>query len=133
MIIPILPSLMQAANRQHRQDSIIHLADANSHGVADCRTRSLSSQLPTNSHGSNAKANCLRVVCSSSNKTRMYGNTLDSATSVEEQATRCRSVSPGHCRPAEVTSLVARQHNPLMDSTTDNIIREKNERAACEE
>ena len=93
-------------------------------GVADRRTRSLSSQLPSNSHGSGAKSNPLRAGHSSINKTRMYENSLDSATSAEDQSTRHRSVSLGRSRMAEVTSLVARQCNPPSDSTTDSIIRE---------
>ena len=129
MIIPILPSLVQVANRQHRQDSLIHLVGASSHGVANRRTRSLSSQLPTDSHGSNTKANHLRVVHSSSNKTRMYENSLASATSADVQATSLQSVGPSHSRPAEVTSLVARQRNLPPNSTMDSIIRETNERA----
>ena len=133
MIIPILPSLMQAANRQHHQDSRIHLADASSHRVADRRTRSLSSQLPTDSHGSNAKANCLRVVHSSSNKTRMYKNSLASVASAEDQGTKRRSESPGCSRMAEVTSLVARQRNLPPDSTMDSITRETNGSATRED
>ena len=124
MIIPSLPSLVQAANHQRHHNSLIHLADASSHGVADRRTRSLSSQLPSDSHGSSTKANHLRVSHSSTNKTRMYGNSLDSATSAEDQGTRRQSVSLGRSRMAEVTSLVARQHNPPLDSTMDSIIRE---------
>ena len=111
MIIPILPSLVQAVNHQHRQDSLIHLADASSHGVADRRTRSLSSQLPSDSHGSSAKANCLRVGHSSTNKTRMYENSLDSATSAEDQGTRHLSVRLGRSRTEEVTSLMKSSRN----------------------
>ena len=133
MIIPILPSFVQAAHWQHCQDSLIHLADASSHGAADCRTRSLSSQLPTNSHGSSAKANHLRVVHSSSSKTRIYGNSLDNATSAEDQATRPRSVSPGRSRMAEVTSLKASSCNPPIKWDQKHIIREMSERATREE
>ena len=133
MIIPILPSLVQADNHQHRQDNLIHLADASSHGVADRRTRSLSSQLPNDSHGSSNKASHPRVGHSSTNKTRTYGNSLDSAIFVEDQDTRHLSVSPDRSRTAEVTSLVAMQRNPLSDSTTDSITRETSERATCED
>ena len=105
MIIPILPSLVQVANGQRRQDSLIHLADASSHGIADRRTRSLSSQLPSDSHGSSTKANHFRVGHSSTNKTSMYKNSLDSATFAEDQGIRHRSVSLGCSRMAEVTSL----------------------------
>ena len=132
MIIPILPSLVQADNHQHRQDSLIHLADASSHGAADHRTRSLSSQLPNASHGSSDKASHPRVGHSSTSKTRTYGNSLDSATFAEDQDTRHLSVSPDRSRTAEVSSLVAMQCNPPSDSTMDSIIRETSERAACE-
>ena len=129
MIIPILPSLVQAVNLQHHQDSLIHVTNASSHGVANHRTRSLSSQLPSDRHGSSAKASHLRVVHSSSNKTRMYKNSLDSATSADAQGTMRWSVSPGRSRPAEVTSLMASPRNPPADHTRDSIIREMNERA----
>ena len=105
MIIPILPSLVQADNHQRHQDSLIHLADASSHGVADRRTRSLSSQLPNNNHGSSNKASHLRVDHSSISKTRMSENSLDNATFVEDQGIRRRSVNLGRSRTAEVTSL----------------------------
>ena len=133
MIIPILPSLVPAANHQRCQDSLIHLADASSHGVADHRTRSLSSQLPSDSHGSSAKANHLRVGHSSTNKTRMYKNSLDSATSAEDQGTRHLIVSPGRSRMAEVTSLTESSRNLITGWDQAHISRETNERAACEE
>ena len=132
MIIPILPSLVQADNHQRRQDSLIHLADASSHGVADRRTRSLSSQLPNDSHGSSDKASRPRVGHSSTSKTRTYGNSLDSAIFAEDQGIRRRSASLGRSRTAEVTSLMAMQRNPPSDSTMDSIIRETSERAARE-
>ena len=109
MIIPILPSLVQAVNHQRRQDSLIHLADASSHGAVDHRTRSLSSQLPNASHGSSDKASHPRVDHSSTSKTRTYGNALDSAIFAEDQDTRHLSVNQGRSRTAEVTSLVAMQ------------------------
>ena len=132
MIIPILPSLVQAVNHQRRQDSLIHLADASSHGAADHRTISLSSQLPNASHGSSDKASHPRVGHSSTSKTRTYGNSLDSVTFAEDQGIRRRSASLGRSRTAEVTSLVARQRNPPSDSTMDSITREMTEGAARE-
>ena len=93
MIIPILPSLVQADNHQHRQDSLIHLADASSHGAANRRTRSLSSQLPNDSHGSSDKASHPRVSRSSISKTRTSGNSLVNAISVDEQGTKHQNVS----------------------------------------
>ena len=132
MIIPILPSLVHADNHQRCQDSLIHLADASSHGVADRRTRSLSSQLPNDSHGSSDQASHPRVGNSSTSKTRTYGNSLDNATFVEDQGKRYLSVSPGRSKTADVTSLVARQRNPPPDSTMDSITRETCERATRE-
>ena len=133
MIIPILLNLVQVDNHQRCQDSLIHLADASSHGVADRRTRSLSSQLPNDSHGSSDKASHLRVGYGSTNKTRMYENSLDSAISEEDQSIRRQSVRLGSSRMAEVTSLVARQRHPPLDSTMDSITRETNERATRED
>ena len=95
MIIHILPSLVQADSHQRRQDNLFHLADASSHGAADRRTKSLSSQLPNVSHGSSDKASHLRVGLSSTNKTRTSENFLDSAIFVEDQGIRRQSVSPG--------------------------------------
>ena len=114
-------------------EAVIHLADASSHGAADHRTRSLSSQLPNASHGSSDKASRLRVGHSSTSKTRTYGNSLDNATFAEDQGIRRRSASLGRSRTAEVTSLVAMQRNPPSDRTTDSIIRETSERATREE
>ena len=90
MIIPILPSLMRLSHHQCRQDKLIHLADAKSHGVAALQIRSFSSQLPSISHGSSAKANHPRVIPSTSNPTKIYENSLASATSVDVQATKCQ-------------------------------------------
>ena len=132
MIIPILPSLMQAANHQHRQDSLIHLADASSHGVANHQTRSLSSWLLSISHGSSTKANRLSIIHSNSNQTKMYKNSLASAISVDVQATKCQSAGLSHSKPAEITSLKASSCNPLTRWDQDHIIRETNERAICE-
>ena len=120
MIIPILPSLMQVAHRQHCQDSLIHLADASIHGVADRQTKSLSSLLPSISH-------------SSSNQTRMYKNSLGSAISVDVQATKHRSVSLSRSKPAKVTSLTASLRNPPTGWDQDHLIREMSERATHEE
>ena len=133
MIIPILPSLVQADNHQRRQDSLIHLADASSHGVANRRTRSLSSQLPNDSHGSSNKASRPRVGHSSTSKTSTYGNSLDSATFAKDQGTRHLSVRLGCSRMAKVTSLVARQRYLPPDSTMDSITRETSERATHED
>ena len=131
MIIPILPSLVQADNHQRRQDSLIHLADASSYGVADCRTRSLSSQLPNDSHGSSDKASCPRVGHSSTSKTRTSGDSLHNATFAEDQGIRRRSVNLGHSRMAEVTSLVESSRNQITGWNKAHIIRETNERADC--
>ena len=133
MRIPILPSLVQASNCQHRQDNLIHLADASSHGVADCRTRSLSSQLPSNGHGSSAKDNHLRVIHSSSNKTRIYENSMVNATPVVVQGTKHRSVGPNRSKLAEVTSLKECSRNLLTGWDQAHIIREMNKRATREE
>ena len=133
MIIPILPSLVQAAHCQHCQASLIHLADASSHGVAGCQTRSLSSRLPSVNHGSNAKANSPRIVLSSSNQTRMYENSLGSATSADVQATKHQSASLSHIKPEEVALLKVSSCNPLIRWDQDQIIREMSERASCEE
>ena len=133
MIIPILLSLMHAANCQRRQDSLIRLADASSHGVANCQTRSLSSRLPSISHGSSAKANHPRIIHSSSNQTRMYKNSLGSATSADVQATKCWSVGLSPSKLAEVTSLKASSCNPPIKWDQKHIIREMSERATREE
>ena len=106
MKIPILPSLVQADNHQRCQDSLFHLADASSHGAPDCRTRSLSSQLPNDSHGSSDKASRHRAGHNSISKTRTSENSLDNAISADDQDIRRLSVSPGRSRMAEVTSLV---------------------------
>ena len=105
-------------------EAVIHLADASSHGAADHRTRSLSSQLPNASHGSSDKASRHRVGHNSISKTRTSENSLDNAIFAEDQGIRHRSASLGRSRTAEVTSLVAMQRNPPSDSTTDSIIRE---------
>ena len=133
MTIRTSPSSVPRLLAQLTQVVVIHLADASSHGVVDRRTRSLSSQLPNASYGSSDKASHPRVGHSSTSKTRMYGNSLDSATYVEDQGIRRRSVSLGRSRTAEVTSLVARQRNPPTDSTMDRITREMSERATRED
>ena len=113
MTIPILQSLMRLPHLQHRQDRLIYLADASSHGVADHQIRSLSSRLPSISHGSSAKANHPRIVHCTSNQTRMCKNTLASATSVDILATKHRSVGLNHNKLAEVTLLEVSLCNPL--------------------
>ena len=113
IVIPIFPSLVQAPHHQHCQDSLIHLADTSSHGVANRQTRSLSSRLHSINHGSSSKTNHRRIIHSSSNKTRMYESSLDSATSVDEQAAKCQSVDLSHNKLAEVISLKASLRNLL--------------------
>ena len=120
MIIPILPSLVQAVNLQHHQDSLIHVTNASSHGVANRQTRSLSSLLPSISH-------------SSSNQTRMYENSLGSATSADVQATKRWSASLSCSKLAEVSLCKASLHNPLTGWDQDHIIRETSERTTREE
>ena len=63
----------------------------------------------------------------------MYENSLASATSVDVQGTKHRSVSPGRSKLAEVTSLEESSHNLLAGWDQAHIIREMNERAAREE
>ena len=79
MIIPILPSLVRVPHCQHYQDRVIHLADASNHGVANLLIRSLSSRLPSASHGNSAKANHPRIIPSTSDQTRIYEISLASA------------------------------------------------------
>ena len=115
------------------QEEVIHLAGTSSHGAADRRTRSLSSQLPNASHGSSDKASHPRVGHSSTSKTRTYGNSQDSAIFAEDQDTRHLSASLGRSRTAEVTSLTERSRNLITGWDQALIIRETNERAAYEE
>ena len=124
---------MQAPHCQHHQGSLIYLADASSHGVADCQTRSLSSRLPSASHGSSTKANHPRIVHSSSNQTRMYKNSLGSATSADVQATNHQSVALSCSKLAEVTLLKVGWHNTITGWDQDHLIREMSERATPEE
>ena len=63
----------------------------------------------------------------------MYGNSLDSATSVEDQGIRRQSVRLGLSRMAEVISLAERLRNLITRWDQAHIIRETNERAAREE
>ena len=118
---------MRLPHLQHCQDRVIHLADASSHGVANLQIRSLSNRLPSANHGSSAKANLPKIVHSTSNPTRMYENSLDSAISADVQATKCKSVGLNHRKPAEVTSLVARLHNLPTEWDQDHLIRETSE------
>ena len=113
-------------------EAVIHLATGGSHGAADHRTRSLSSQLPNASHGSSDKASRLRVGHSSTSKTRTYGNSLDSAIFAEDQGIRHRSVRLGRSRTAEVISLVESSRNLITGWDQAHIIREMSERAARE-
>ena len=115
------------------QEAVIHLATDGSRGATATLAQSLSCRASTHSTSSARASNQPRVDPSSTYITRMYGNSLDSATSAGDQGTRHLSVSLGHSRMVEVTSLVARQCKPPPDSTMDSIIRETNERAACEE
>ena len=114
--IQLLACLIQAA--------VIYLATDGSHEATVTLQRSLSSRTSAHSTSSTRTSNHNRVGLSSSYENRMYENSLDSATFVEGQATRRRSVNPGHSKPAEVISLMARQRNPPSDSTIDSIIRE---------
>ena len=63
----------------------------------------------------------------------MYENSLDSATSAEDQGTRRLSVSLGHSRTAEVSSLMESSRNLITEWDQAHIIRETSERTACEE
>ena len=74
-----------------------------------------------------------RVGLNSSNKTRTYGNSLDSATSVVALGTKHWSVSLGRSKRKEVISLKASLRNLLTGWDQAHIISEMNERATCEE
>ena len=111
----------------------IHLATDSSRGAAASLLRSLSSQASTHSSRSARASNHHRVGLSSSNKTRMYRNSLDKATSVVVRGTKCWSIGPDRSKPAEVTSLEGSLQNLLTRWNQAHIIREINERAACEE
>ena len=74
-----------------------------------------------------------RVNHSSTNKTRMYRNSLASAISAEDQGTRHQSVSLGRSRMAGVTSLKESLRNLITGWDQAHIIRETNERATREE
>ena len=133
MIIPILPSLVRLPHLQHCQDKLIHLADASSHGVANCTIRSCSSWLPSVSHGTSAKVKHPKIVHSIINQTRMCKSSLASTTSAALQVTKRRSVGLSHSKLAEVTSLMVRLRNPPPGWDQDHLIREMNERATREE
>ena len=115
------------------QEAVNHLATDGSRGAAATLLQSLSSQVSTHSSRSARASNHYRVGLSSSHKTKMYENSLDSATSVDEQGTKRRSVGQSCSKLAEVISLEASLRNPLTGWDQDHIIRETNERATCEE
>ena len=127
------PSSVLRLLAQLTQVVVIHLATGGSHGATATLARSLSSRASAPSTSSTRASNQPRVDPSSTNKTRMYENSLDSAISAEDQGIRCQSVSLGRSRMAEVTSLMVRQRNPPPDSTMDSITRETSKRAACED
>ena len=115
------------------QEAVIHLATDGSRGATANLVRSLSSRASAPSTSSDRANNQPRVGPSSTYKTRMYENSPDSATFAEDQGTRHQSVSPGRSRTAEVTSLVESSRNLITGWDQAHIIRETNERAACEE
>ena len=127
-----LSSVLQLLARL-TQEAVIHLATDGSRGATATLAQSLSSRASAHSTSSARASNQPRVDPSSTNKTRMYENTLDSATSVEDQGTRHRSVSLSCSRMAEVTTLVESSRNLITGWDQAHIIRETNERAAHEE
>ena len=127
------PNSVQRLLAQLTQVVVIHLATGGSHGATTTLARSLSSRASAPSTSSARASNQPRVDPSSTNKTRMYENSLDSAISAEDQGRRRRSVSLGHSRTAEVTSLVESSRNLITGWDQAHIIRETNERAVCEE
>ena len=118
---------------QLTQVVVIYLATGGSHGATATLARSLSSQASAPSTSSARASKQPRVDPSSTSKTRMYENSLDSAIYVEDQGIRHRSVRLGRSRTAEVTSLVESSCNLITGWDQAHIIRETNERAACEE
>ena len=132
-IIRTSPGLVLLLQAQRSQDRVIHLAVIGNHRAAVILARSLSSRQATGNHGSNAKASSSpKVVQTSNNKTRRSGNSLVSATSVDELGIRRRSVGRSREQAAEVISLVARSRNPPRRNNMDLIIRETSERATDE-
>ena len=125
-------SSIQQLQARPTLEVVIHLADASSHKAADRRTRSLSSQLPNASHGNSNKASRPRVDHSSISKTRTSENSLDYAIFAEDQGIRHRSVKLGRSKAAEVISLEESSRNRITRWDKAHIIRETNERAACE-
>ena len=112
------------------QEAVIHRAADISHGAAATPSQSLSSQA-LDHHSSSARASCpSRIGPSNSNRTRMSGNSLVSATSVVTQGTKHQSVDLNSSKLAEVTSLEDSSRNLLTGWDQAHIIRETNERAA---
>ena len=122
--LQLLARLIQAA--------VIHLATDGSRGATAILQRSLSTRASAHSTSSARASNQPRVDPSSTNKTRMYKNSLDSAISAEDRGIRRRSVSLGRSRMAEVTSLVESSRNLITGWDQAHIIRETNERATRE-
>ena len=112
---------------------VIHLTTDSSRGAAATLLRNLSNQASAHI-SSSARANNQHIVgLSSSNKTRMYRNSLVSATSVGAQGTKRQSVGLIRSKPAEVTSLEESSYNLLTGWDQAHIIRETNERATHED
>ena len=133
MTIRTSPSSVPRLLAQLTQVVVIHLATGGSRGATATLAQSLSSWASAHSTSSTRASNQPRVDPSSTNKTRTYGNSLDSATSTEDQGTKCRSVRLGHSRTAEVTSLVESSCNLITGWDQAHIIRETNERVTYEE
>ena len=133
MTIRTSPSSILRLLAQLTQVVVIHLATGGSHGATATLAQSLSSRASAPSTSSARASNQPRVDPSSTNKTRMYENSLDSAISAEDQGIRRRSVRLGRNGMAEVTSLMESSRNLITGWDQAHIIRETNERAACEE
>ena len=78
---------------QFIQVVVIHLAADGSHGAEATQLQSLSSLASTHHNSSVRANNQRRVGPSSTSKTRMSGNSLVNAISVDEQGTKHRDVS----------------------------------------
>ena len=122
---------MRLPHLQHHQDRIIHLEDASSHRVAGLQTRSLSSWLPSASHGNSAMANHPKIIPGISNQTKMYKNSLASAMYADVLASKLQSAGPNCRQVADVTSLMVRLRNPSTGLSQDHIIRGTSEGAIC--
>ena len=127
------PSSIPQLLAQLTQVVVIHLATDGSRGATATLARILSSRASAPSTSSARANNQPRIDPSSNSRTRTSGYSLDNAISAEDQDTRCRSVRQGRSRTAEVTSLVESSHNLITGWDQAHIIREMNERAACEE